>query len=132
MNNTSFYNTVSDSGDVLQHHRNAAKQQEKEIEKVFREYGKGYYLAQYQLRQRLPMPIASCSRAFRNLTIQNILEKTERTTLGPEGRRVHLWKLTPSKNKQCNNHHFDIVTGKCRVCNTTPANAYQKKEVEKQ
>lgn len=90
---TTHYATVPETAAERRKHRESAAKQELQVLAVFKAAGRP--LAPHEVWDRLNTlaPITSIRRAISNLTLAGELEKTDRYTTGPEGRRVHLWQI---------------------------------------
>lgn len=102
---TSFYNTISLTGDALKKARDNASLQEAVIAAIFND-NPGAKLSPSMIMDifvthlQKNVPITSVRRGLTNLTtgnqkkgIEGILEKTPETRIGPYGLPEHLWKL---------------------------------------
>ena len=98
-----YYNTNKESGKTLADSQIKAAKQEKTILRLIRESPAGRVYSQPQMRRMYflmtgkELPIASCSRAFRNLTKRGLLVKLgkEDMAMGDFGKMVHTWELAP-------------------------------------
>lgn len=87
---TSYFNTVSYSGDELAARKAKAQVQEAAILALYRVHGT---LGPWQVWELLDRkhPITSVRRAITNLAGRDLLAKTDSYRDGPEGAREHLW-----------------------------------------
>ena len=82
-----FYDTTDEAADILVKSENKAKKQEREI---LGAWPVGQYMSQFSMRRayeamyKKPLLVASCSRAFTNLTNLGKIEKCD----GKEGREL--------------------------------------------
>ena len=94
MNAPAYYNTNQEKGSGLKKAQAQAKRQ-KAVVLAFFQSNPGQYFSPDMGHQRvLPRaPITSVRRSMTNLTIENRLEKTPFTVIGPWGKKVHTWRL---------------------------------------
>ena len=99
MDPPAYYGTVPETAEERREHRTAAAAQELQVLAVFQATNQP--LAPHEVWERLNTmaPITSIRRAMTNLTKRGELQKTDSYTRGPDGRRVHLWRLPPTDQK---------------------------------
>ena len=103
----SYYDTTNSPN--VEKHESKAKKQEREILGLFVD---GQYFSQFSMRRAYearygkPLLVASCSRAFANLTDLGRLSKCDGVdgrelvqVMGEYGKNVYCWKLKGDKNE---------------------------------
>ena len=89
----SYYNTTNIKGDDLKISRSNAISQEALIYGFFLDYKKPLSPSMILAKLNLRCPITSIRRAVTNLTLDNKIIKTDKTTRGLYGKPEHLWKI---------------------------------------
>jgi len=97
MKGTNFYNTTGMSGPDLFTVKSKAKNQEQIILDIFKAH-KGWLTRQqlqikYRFKASKPLYDTSASRSLRNLTMAEMIEKSEERFKGGRGVDVHKWKI---------------------------------------
>jgi len=86
-----YFNTTSERGDTLRHHRGAAERQVDRVVEIFRARGA---LSPSQLMPHFgpSVPLTSIRRAITVATTRGLLVKTTDRRVGSYGRKEHIWR----------------------------------------
>ncbi len=88
-----YFNTTSETGDVLKRSKEKCGRQEDEIAAMFEFYKQLSPSQVYELYPDANTPITSIRRAITVLTDKKVIEKTNQQVIGLYGKKEYVWKL---------------------------------------
>ncbi len=91
-----YYNTNREEGEVLAASIDKAQRQQARVLAFFQAHPERNFTRDYINLMVLPgAPYTSVQRCLSNLTQEGKLRKTRHMVIGPWGKKVHTWVLTP-------------------------------------
>lgn len=92
----SYYNTTSQTGQMLMAFTNAASKQDEQVLEIMRTYKRASPSTVWTAIGR-PCPITSIRRSITGLTLAGKLIKTADKAPGEYGRPEHVWIIAPTQ-----------------------------------